>query len=36
MAFLLAFGLSHIRDAERARAAKPENPKNMKGPPNVL
>ena len=32
MAFLLAFGLSHIR-AERARAAKPENPKNRKRPP---
>ena len=33
MAFLLAFGLSHIR-AERARAAKPENPKNRKRPHN--
>ena len=33
MAFLLAFGLSHIR-AERARAAKAVNPKNRKRPPN--
>ena len=31
MAFLLAFGLSHIR-AERARAAKPENPRIRKRP----
>jgi len=33
MAFLLAFGLSHIR-AERARAAKAANLKNRKRPPN--
>ena len=33
MAFLLAFGLSHMR-AERARAAKAVNPKNRKRPRN--